>query len=105
MQMVTEVGVENNSTTVMMIPADFVHLADNLSSFLKERTVWISSLRFVRGRHSRQRGGEEARTAADGLFDSHTGSSTGTIKDSLHQAEPAALPRYETACSLKWDSA
>lgn len=35
MQMVAEVGAENNSTTVMMIPADFVHLADNLSRFLE----------------------------------------------------------------------
>lgn len=35
MQMVAEVGAENNSTTVMMIPADFVHLASNLSEFLE----------------------------------------------------------------------
>jgi regulator of protease activity HflC (stomatin/prohibitin superfamily) len=35
MQMVAEVGAENNSTTIMMIPADFVHLADNLSRFLE----------------------------------------------------------------------
>ncbi len=35
MQMVSEVGAENNSTTVMMIPAEFVHLANNLSTFLE----------------------------------------------------------------------
>jgi regulator of protease activity HflC (stomatin/prohibitin superfamily) len=35
MQMVAEVGAENNSTTVMMIPADFVNLAGNLSKFLE----------------------------------------------------------------------
>lgn len=35
MQMVAEVGAENNSTTVMMIPADFVHLAGSLSNFLE----------------------------------------------------------------------
>ena len=35
MQMVSEVGAENNSTTVIMIPAEFVHLAGSLSSFLE----------------------------------------------------------------------
>jgi regulator of protease activity HflC (stomatin/prohibitin superfamily) len=35
MQMVSEVGAENNSTTVMMIPADFVHIAGSLSKFLE----------------------------------------------------------------------
>lgn len=35
MQMVSEVGAENNSTTVIMIPADFVHFAGSLSEFLK----------------------------------------------------------------------
>ncbi len=35
MQMVSEVGAESNSTTVIMIPADFVHLAGNLSKFLE----------------------------------------------------------------------
>jgi hypothetical protein len=33
--MVAEVGAESNSTTVIMIPADFVHLAGNLSKFLE----------------------------------------------------------------------
>jgi regulator of protease activity HflC (stomatin/prohibitin superfamily) len=35
MQMVAEVGAENNSTTVIMIPADFVHFAASLSKFLE----------------------------------------------------------------------
>ena len=38
MQMVAEVGAENNSTTVLMMPAEFVHLASNLSSFLQGKT-------------------------------------------------------------------
>jgi regulator of protease activity HflC (stomatin/prohibitin superfamily) len=35
MQMVAEVGAENNSTTVIMMPADFVHVAGSLTSFLE----------------------------------------------------------------------
>ena len=35
MQMVAEVGAENNSTTVIMIPAEFAHVAGNLSKFLE----------------------------------------------------------------------
>lgn len=35
MQMVAEVGAENNSTTVLMMPAEFVHLASNLSTYLQ----------------------------------------------------------------------
>jgi regulator of protease activity HflC (stomatin/prohibitin superfamily) len=35
MQMVAEVGAENNSTTVIMIPAEFAHMAGNLSKFLE----------------------------------------------------------------------
>lgn len=38
MQMVTEVGAENNSTTVMMIPSDFVSMAKSLGEYLRERT-------------------------------------------------------------------
>ena len=38
MQMVTEVGAENNSTTVLMIPSDFVSLAKSFSEYLRERT-------------------------------------------------------------------
>src|SRR5215813_8097666 len=37
MQMVTEVGAENNSTTVMMIPSDFVSLAQSLSDYLRSQ--------------------------------------------------------------------
>src|SRR6202167_754695 len=35
MQMVAEVGAENNSTTVIMIPAEFAHIAGSLSKFLQ----------------------------------------------------------------------
>ena len=38
MQMVTEVGAENNSTTVLMIPSDFVSLSKSLTEFLRGRT-------------------------------------------------------------------
>jgi regulator of protease activity HflC (stomatin/prohibitin superfamily) len=37
MQMVTEVGAENNSTTVLMIPSDFVTLAQSISQYLSEQ--------------------------------------------------------------------
>src|SRR5580704_9639354 len=37
MQMVTEVGAENNSTTVLMIPSDFVPLAKSFTRYLDER--------------------------------------------------------------------
>jgi len=37
MQMIAEVGAENNSTTVMMIPSDFVSLAQTLNQYLQER--------------------------------------------------------------------
>lgn len=36
MQMVAEVGAENNSTTVLMIPADFVTLAKSLTQYVNE---------------------------------------------------------------------
>jgi regulator of protease activity HflC (stomatin/prohibitin superfamily) len=38
MQMVAEVGAENNSTTVIMFPADFVHIAGSLSKFLQGKS-------------------------------------------------------------------
>ncbi len=38
MQMVTEVGAENNSTTVLMIPSDFVTLAQSFSNYLRQHT-------------------------------------------------------------------
>jgi hypothetical protein len=34
MQMIAGVGAENNSTTVLMIPSDFVHLAGTLNEYL-----------------------------------------------------------------------
>ena len=37
MQMVTEVGAENSSTTILMIPSDFVSLAKNVSEYLRDR--------------------------------------------------------------------
>ena len=37
MQMVTEVGAENNSTTVLMIPSDFVTLTHTLDHFLQRQ--------------------------------------------------------------------
>ena len=38
MQMVTEVGAENNSTTVLMIPSDFATLARSLGDYFRDRT-------------------------------------------------------------------
>jgi regulator of protease activity HflC (stomatin/prohibitin superfamily) len=38
MQMISEVGAENNSTTVLMIPSDFVSLAHNLNDYLLKRS-------------------------------------------------------------------
>jgi regulator of protease activity HflC (stomatin/prohibitin superfamily) len=38
MQMVAEVGAENNSTTVLMMPAEFVHMAGSLSRFLEGKS-------------------------------------------------------------------
>ena len=37
MQMIAEVGAENNSTTVMMIPSDFVSLSHTLDQYLRKR--------------------------------------------------------------------
>jgi hypothetical protein len=38
MQMIAEVGAENNSTTVLMIPSDFVTLSKSLSEYLREHS-------------------------------------------------------------------
>jgi len=35
LQMISEVGAEQNTTTIILIPSDFVHLARDVSSFLK----------------------------------------------------------------------
>jgi regulator of protease activity HflC (stomatin/prohibitin superfamily) len=37
MQMISEVGAENNSTTVLMIPSDFVSLAHSLNDYLLQQ--------------------------------------------------------------------
>lgn len=37
-QMISEVGAENNSTTVLMIPSDFATLSKSLSQYLQDRT-------------------------------------------------------------------
>lgn len=39
MQMISEVGTENNSTTVLMIPSDFVSLTHTLNEYLRQRPV------------------------------------------------------------------
>lgn len=39
MQMISEVGAENNSTTVLMIPSDFVTLSKTLSEYLRDHAV------------------------------------------------------------------
>src|SRR5262249_17602772 len=36
MQMIAEVGAENNSTTVLMIPSDFVTLSKTLAEYMRE---------------------------------------------------------------------
>jgi regulator of protease activity HflC (stomatin/prohibitin superfamily) len=38
MQMISEVGAENNSTTVVMIPSEFATLSKTVSEYLRERT-------------------------------------------------------------------
>jgi regulator of protease activity HflC (stomatin/prohibitin superfamily) len=38
MQMIAEVGAENNSTVVMMIPSDFVTVAASLNAYLREHS-------------------------------------------------------------------
>src|SRR5579863_2818152 len=39
MQMISEVGAENNSTTVLMIPSDFVSLSHTLDKYLQQRSA------------------------------------------------------------------
>jgi regulator of protease activity HflC (stomatin/prohibitin superfamily) len=39
MQMVTEVGAENNSTTVIMIPSDFANLAKSLGDYFRDHKI------------------------------------------------------------------
>jgi regulator of protease activity HflC (stomatin/prohibitin superfamily) len=47
MQMISEVGAENNSTTVIMIPSDFVSLAHNLSDYLAEQRAKESATKQI----------------------------------------------------------
>ena len=44
MQMIAEVGAENNSTTVMMIPSDFVTLSKSLSEYLRDHTAGAATV-------------------------------------------------------------
>lgn len=37
MQMITEVGVENNTTTIVLMPSDFVTMAKGITQALGER--------------------------------------------------------------------
>src|SRR5450631_692319 len=39
MQMISEVGAENNSTVVMMIPSDFVTLATSVADYMRQRST------------------------------------------------------------------
>ena len=39
MQMISEVGSENNSTTVLMIPSDFVTLSKSLNEYMRDHTM------------------------------------------------------------------
>ena len=39
MQMIAEVGAENNTTTVIMIPSDFLNLARNVSEYVQDQTA------------------------------------------------------------------
>lgn len=39
MQMITEVGAEKNSTTIMLMPSDFVTLANGITQFLNRKTA------------------------------------------------------------------
>jgi regulator of protease activity HflC (stomatin/prohibitin superfamily) len=43
MQMIAEVGAENNSTTVIMIPSDFVSLSHSFNEYLKKHAPPIQS--------------------------------------------------------------
>src|SRR6266566_3149259 len=43
MQMISEVGAENNSTTVLMIPSDFVSLSHTLDKYLQQRNADTAS--------------------------------------------------------------
>jgi regulator of protease activity HflC (stomatin/prohibitin superfamily) len=42
-QMIAEVGAENNSTTVLMIPSDFVSFARSINDYLSDRSTGSSA--------------------------------------------------------------
>ncbi len=42
MQMITEVGVEQNTTTIILMPSDFVTLARSISDFARERISTVT---------------------------------------------------------------
>ena len=44
MQMIAEVGAENNSTMVIMVPSDFVNLAKTLDEYVREQAANRSSI-------------------------------------------------------------
>jgi regulator of protease activity HflC (stomatin/prohibitin superfamily) len=44
MQMIAEVGAENNSTTVLMIPSDFVTLSKSLTQYLREHSSGVKPM-------------------------------------------------------------
>jgi regulator of protease activity HflC (stomatin/prohibitin superfamily) len=44
MQMISEVGAENNSTTVLMIPSDFVSLTHTLNEYLQQHSSRKASI-------------------------------------------------------------
>jgi regulator of protease activity HflC (stomatin/prohibitin superfamily) len=49
MQMISEVGAENNSTTVLMIPSDFVSLSHTLDKYLQQRNAESAATRDSHG--------------------------------------------------------
>jgi regulator of protease activity HflC (stomatin/prohibitin superfamily) len=49
MQMISEVGAENNSTTVLMIPSDFVSLSHTLDKYLQQRSADSAATRDSHG--------------------------------------------------------
>jgi hypothetical protein len=38
LQMLTEIGAENNTTTILMMPSDFISLAKQWSESLQQKT-------------------------------------------------------------------
>ena len=55
MQMLSEIGSENNSTTVLMIPSDFVTLAKSMSEYLVEKQTVKTPVPTIKARPNRRR--------------------------------------------------